>query len=223
MSPHNWGQKPYKNSEHEENIYYFSCCSYPDSGRCLCLRGSLPASRQGRNGLRGYSESKDAGRFQHGTPSYGARQEDEYPGADPTFHVEIRKVVNDKGEHGSYINFDEMFASKAWQKAVNDIHKKDRNIDGIGFFDHDYWLMSQDFVESFYASDIKIENIVVSDEHPEADAVLQLHRNEDIANLRLHLIWEDNSWKVDNIIDFSPYMGNKSFNYREQMKEYLEE
>ena len=142
---------------------------------------------------------------------------------DSIYNVEIRKVVNDKGEHGSDINFDEMFASKAWQKAVNDIHKKDRGIDGIGFFDHDYWLMSQDFVESFYASDIKIENIVVSDEHPEADAVLQLHRNEDIANLRLHLIWENNSWKVDNIIDFSPYMGKQSFNYRERMKEYLEE
>ncbi|MBP3776163.1 MAG: hypothetical protein J6I37_04165 [Prevotella sp.] len=142
---------------------------------------------------------------------------------DSIYNVEIRKVVNDKGEHGSDINFDEMFASKAWQKAVNDIRKKDRDIDGIGFFDHDYWLMSQDIVESFYASDIKIENIVVSEDHPEADAVLQLHRNEDITNIRLHLIWEDNSWKVDNIIDFSPYLGNQSFNYRERMKEYLEE
>ncbi|MBQ7420500.1 MAG: hypothetical protein IJV17_07190 [Prevotella sp.] len=141
---------------------------------------------------------------------------------DSVYNKEIRKVVNDKGEHGSDINFDEMFASKAWQKTVAAIIDKDRGIDGIGFFDHDYWLMSQDIVESFYASDIKVENIVTGD-NPSADAVLQLHRNDDIANLRLHIIWEDNSWKVDNMIDFSPMMGNKAFNYRERMKEYLEE
>ncbi|MBQ9230973.1 MAG: hypothetical protein IJ190_07295 [Prevotella sp.] len=140
---------------------------------------------------------------------------------DSVYNKEIRKVVNDKGEHGSDINFDEAFASKAWQKAVAAIIDKDRGIDGIGFFDHDYWLMSQDIVESFYASDIKVENIVIGD-NPSADAVLQLHRNDDISNLRLHIIWEDNSWKVDNMIDFSPTMG-KAFNYRERMKEYLEE
>ncbi|MBQ9677080.1 MAG: hypothetical protein IJV44_02980 [Prevotella sp.] len=140
---------------------------------------------------------------------------------DSVYNKVIREVVNDKGEHGSDINFDEMFASKAWQKTVAAIIDKDRGIDGIGFFDHDYWLMSQDIVDSFYASDIKVENIVIGD-NPSADAVLQLHRNDDIANLRLHIIWEDNSWKVDNMIDFSPYMG-KAFNYREQMKEYLEQ
>ena len=106
---------------------------------------------------------------------------------------------------------DSLYCSKEWNKLVSDIYKKDANINGVGFFEADHWVMGQDF-QNVSADSIIVENFTGDT----ATVSLNLHNCGTTTIVRLSMVEEDNEWKIDNFVDT-----NNDFNWKESMKSYL--
>ena len=86
---------------------------------------------------------------------------------------------------------DSLYCSKEWNKLVSDIYKKDANIDGVGFFEADHWVMGQDF-QNVSADSIIVENFTGDT----ATVSLNLHNCGTTTIVRLSMVEEDNEWKT---------------------------
>ena len=137
---------------------------------------------------------------------------------------EIYNTVNqvyahlDDGGVESGTDLDALYCSADWRKTVKAVGKKDIDNGGMGFFDADYWVMGQDFDNgNISVSDIKIDHIDLETTPWCATATFMLHNFSPIS-VRLDFVYEEDEWKVDNMIDQSDEL-----NWKECMKEYLAE
>lgn len=114
---------------------------------------------------------------------------------------------------------DKTFCSKDWNATVAAVLEKDKHTDAeIGFFDADYWVMGQDFDEqNLHATDFYVEKLLMDEQPWEAAVTLKLHNFSPIP-VRVNLVYEDGTWKVDDLTDLSV-----DLDWKKSMKEYLAE
>ena len=108
------------------------------------------------------------------------------------------------------------YASARFNALVDAVADIDSDIDGIGFFDFDYWVMGQDY-DNVYATDIVLEKMP---NRPDGTAAvtLNLHNCGSVTPLRLELVNEDGRWMIDNFINLE-----LDFDLKASMLDYINE
>ncbi|MBQ6965335.1 MAG: DUF3828 domain-containing protein [Bacteroidaceae bacterium] len=113
----------------------------------------------------------------------------------------VNKAYSNTGEYGTDTDLDEMFCSDDWREKVKAVRIKDMPIDGMGFFDADYWVMGQDYdMGNISVSNIKITDIELDEEPWRATVDCTLHNFSPIP-ISIEFVHEENTWKVDDLID----------------------
>jgi len=120
------------------------------------------------------------------------------------------------GNNDQMVDLDSIYCSTDWNNTVKKINEKDMASDDIGFFEADYWVMGQD-AGDYYADNFKIVPSDSNDPH-HTSVDLDLHNLGNITKVRLEMVKEENSWKIDNFIDQTNNM-----NWKKQMIDYLSE
>ncbi len=112
------------------------------------------------------------------------------------------------------LNLDSLYCSTSWNNLIKEVEKKDsESEEEMGFFDFDYWIMGQDL------SNFKIENIKVEEcNSNSAKTTIDILNCGVKYKVFLHLIFENNTWKIDNFIDLS-----NGTNLKKAMQDYLNE
>ena len=105
-------------------------------------------------------------------------------------------------------------------RGLNDLFRQVDEIDSLyhsgemGFFDADYWIMAQD-----YGSDLKVSDVrVVSMNGNEAVVEMQLHNLNTSKPVRLKMLHEDGTWRIDSFVDV-----NSDYDMKRSMEEYITE
>ena len=100
--------------------------------------------------------------------------------------------------------------SKHWEYLVSAVDAK--VCDGYyGYFEYDYWIMGQDYVEDIHISDVKVEKL----EGDFAEVSFVLHNFEPL-QMAVELVYENNDWFVDNIINKT-----QNLNLKNDMESFL--
>lgn len=132
----------------------------------------------------------------------------------------VSKAYRSKDWQKQSATLDKKFCSKDWLATVAAVVEKDNknSEDEIGFFDADYWVMGQDFDENnLHATDFFLEKILMDEQPWKAAVTLKLHNYNEIP-VRVNLIYEDGTWKVDDLTDL-----RYDNDWKQNMKEYLAE
>lgn len=127
----------------------------------------------------------------------------------------VKKAYSNTGEYGTDTDLDADYCSNDWRASVDAIHQKDMTLDDMGFFCADYWVMGQD-AQDVHATDIKLEKIILDEEPWQASVTLNLHNCGSTTPVRVDLVYEDNTWKVDDLTDLK-----NDFDWKQEMKDYL--
>ena len=110
-------------------------------------------------------------------------------------------------------NVDSLYCSQDWNSWVSKVKDHDAKLkDGMmGFFDADYWIMGQDWM------DLSISDVhVVEMNEATATVELKLHNCGNVIPVQLNMVLEDGVWKIDNFVDAA-----KNLNWKASMKEYM--
>ena len=109
---------------------------------------------------------------------------------------EIYAAVKNRKTPEDVTRLEKCYTTRGWRKALNAVCDKDAKLDDeIGFFDFDYWSMSQD------DGDLKVKNIKVVSidvEKGTAIATVELHNYGSVTPVELEMRYEDNSWRIHN-------------------------
>ncbi len=108
---------------------------------------------------------------------------------------------------------DENYCTKGWNTILAKVSEFDQihNPDDIGFFDADYWVMGNDYMD-LSVSDIE----VVSFEKDKAKVELNLHNCGSITRVRLDMKFVNGNWFIDNFIDVS-----NDIDWKKEMEDYV--
>ena len=108
---------------------------------------------------------------------------------------------------------DSLFCSNSWNEKVEAIYEMDKEVDGIGFFDADYWVMGQDF-DKITHKDITVQNLT------ETEAVvslsLRIFESSPYRPIVLELKKERGNWYISDFIDKA-----NDVDWEESMIDYL--
>ena len=132
-------------------------------------------------------------------------------------YKEVVKAYSSTDGYGADIDLDKMFCSDDWNKTVKATREKDKEFDGIGFFDADYWVMGNDLYE-FDADNFKFEALDMDSTPRTASVLLDLHNCGNVSPVRVNLVFEHGEWKIDDLTDI-----NFELDWKKSMKEYLAE
>lgn len=124
--------------------------------------------------------------------------------------------IYERVAQGNY-NSDELakyYCSSDWNKTVQAINEFDaKNLENIGFFDFDYWIMAQDY------DNISISDIVVIDLNNAAPFVMfNLHNLGSELLMKLDIVKENGDWKIDNFNS----LGAETLDLKSEMVKYLD-
>ena len=111
-------------------------------------------------------------------------------------------------------NFDDLYCTTEWNALLSKVNKYDeeQNPDEIGFFDFDYWIMGQDFMN------MSFHDVKVLDMHDnEATVSLTLVNMDSDIELKLSMVYERGDWYIDNFENLP-----MEFELKNAMKEYIE-
>jgi len=106
------------------------------------------------------------------------------------------------------------FCSHDWNELVTQVTTHDAtslNEGEMGFFDADYWIMGQDW------GDLAVSDVHVSSMSDSvATVMLSLHNLGNVTTVRLEMVRERESWRIDNFIDVT-----NGIDWKASMEEYL--
>lgn len=109
---------------------------------------------------------------------------------------EIYAAVKRRKTSADFVKLEQQYTTRAWRKALKAVSEKDaQSEDEVGFFDFDYWSMSQD------DGDLKIKKVKVASIDAEkgvATVTLELHNYGTVTPLELSMRHEDDSWRINN-------------------------
>lgn len=109
---------------------------------------------------------------------------------------EIYAAVKKRKSAADYDRLEQRYTTRTWRKAIKAVLAKDaKSEDEVGFFDFDYWSMSQD------DGDLKVKNIKVSNidvEKGVATVSVELHNYGSVTPLQLSMRREDDGWRINN-------------------------
>ena len=109
---------------------------------------------------------------------------------------EIYAAVKRRKTSADFVKLEQQYTTRAWRKALKAVSEKDaQSEDEVGFFDFDYWSMSQD------DGDLKIKKVKVASIDAEkgvATVTLELHNYGTVTPLELSMRYEDDSWRINN-------------------------
>lgn len=108
---------------------------------------------------------------------------------------------------------DENYCTKGWNTLLAKVSEFDQihNPDDIGFFDADYWVMGNDYMD-LSVSDIE----VVEFEKDKAKVELNLHNCGSITRVRLDMKFVEGDWFIDNFVDVS-----NDIDWKKDMEDYV--
>ena len=125
----------------------------------------------------------------------------------------LHRAYENRGEEGTNLDLDELYCSPDWRATVDAVRKKDMPLDGMGFFEADYWVMGQE-AGNIHATDISIEKMLLDE--GKASVTLKLHNFDIVTAVRVDLVMIEGQWMIDNFTDLS-----HDFNWRQEMRSYL--
>lgn len=109
---------------------------------------------------------------------------------------EIYAAVKKRRTSDISASLEELYTTRGWREAIKSVTDKDaKSDDEIGFFDFDYWSMSQD------DGDLKVKNVKVVNidvEKGTAIVTVELHNYGSVTPVELEMRYEDNSWRIHN-------------------------
>lgn len=111
----------------------------------------------------------------------------------------VGRLYSDRDYRNASSTLNKLYASARFNALVNAIADADKDIDGIGFFDFDYWVMGQDF-DNVHVTDIFLEKML-NQPADTAAVTFNLHNCGSITPLRVELVKEDGQWQIDNFYD----------------------
>ena len=114
-------------------------------------------------------------------------------------YAHLTKAMNNYGEEGTDLSLDELYCSDDWRATVAAVYRHDMMLDGIGFFEADYWVMGQD-ASNVYADNIAVEEILDNDN---ASVVLDLHNFDSVTKVRVDMVREKGEWMIDDFTDLT--------------------
>lgn len=114
------------------------------------------------------------------------------------------------------IDLEALYCTDDWSQTVDAVRLKDApKQDEVGFFDADYWVMGQDVAGPITVSDITVDSLNLDE--GTAQVYLNLHNGPGNEPLRLNMLYEKNSWRIDEFTTLEP----DTFVWKANMKEYL--
>lgn len=108
-------------------------------------------------------------------------------------------------------NIDSLYCSADWNAWVARLDNDVEQNGVMGFFDADYWIMGQDWGD-LSVSDMRVTQMTATT----ATVELNLHNLGNVTPVRLEMVLEDGTWKIDNFIDVK-----NDFDWKAGMEEYL--
>lgn len=115
-------------------------------------------------------------------------------------------------------DFDKKYCSKAWNKTVAAVNKKDaQHPDWMPFFESDYWVCGQDFSSELHIKDVKVVEIFEKTAHVEFT-----HHNFSDKPEEIVLVFERGDWYIENFIEHDDNP-DAELNWMEVMESYLNE
>ena len=108
-------------------------------------------------------------------------------------------------------DFNKMFGSADWNATVKAVNEHDAQLDEMGFFEADPWVMGQD-AGDLEATDLDVERT----DDSSASVVLNLHNLGSVTRVRLLLVKDAGNWRVDDLVDLT-----HGFDWKAEMKAYL--
>ena len=121
-----------------------------------------------------------------------------------------------EGAYGKRSQFNADYCTRG----LNDLFRQVNEIDSLyhsgelGFFDADYWIMGQDYGADLKVSDVKVLSVSGN----EAVVEMQLHNLNTSKPVRLKMLHEDGSWRIDSFVD-----AKCDFDLKRSMEEYIAE
>ena len=108
---------------------------------------------------------------------------------------------------------DSLYCSDSWNEKVEAIYEMDKEVDGIGFFDADYWVMAQDF-DKITHKDITL--LKLTDTEAVVSLSLRIFESSPYRPIVLELKKERGNWFISDFIDKA-----NDVDWEESMIDYL--
>lgn len=124
---------------------------------------------------------------------------------------------------GATEELEQKYLAIEFRQLIERTREADAKVDGIGFFDHDYWTMSQDPSGDFHIQNVTVDEVFSDGAGANVSLDVLPFKDSEPTRITLRILPDGDGYRILDIIDHHPLFGEGGFDYSEKMQQYLSE